>query len=85
MGANSSWVRGDDPYCDASAVTPNDGADLPDGRCRGLVASGAGNISCVTMGGTTLTVAVAAGQVLPLRVVRVRSTSTTATGIVALY
>lgn len=68
------------------AVTPSDSVDLPAG-CRGLY---------VTTGGTTLTlvgddgVAVNFGAVgnsvfLPIGPVRVNSTGTDATGIIALY
>ena len=69
----------DAPFEDMKDVTPNDGADLPDGTARGLYVTAAGNVSVVTAGGTTVTLAVDQYQILPLRVARVRSTSTTAT------
>ena len=70
----------------ARAVTPADGSDLPDGTCRGLTASGAGNVSVIFAGDTAaVTVALNAGVAYPYIVKRVRSTNTTATGIVALY
>lgn len=67
------------------AVTPNDGADLPGGTPKALWVNGAGNLNLVGDDGheEVFTVAVA-GQV-DLRPVRVKATSTTATGIKALY
>lgn len=73
-----------DPARDASTVTPSDTTVL--GGVRGLFVGGAGNINVTTEGGTTLVfTGVAAGSIIPLRVVKVLSTSTTATNIVALY
>lgn len=65
------------------AVTPNDGADLaviP----KALYIGGAGNIVVNGADGNAATFAVTAGQILPIRARRVRATSTTATGIVAI-
>ena len=71
---------------DAKAVTPSDTADLPDGPSRALYVGGAGNISLITGGGSTITFSnVNSGYVLPLEVVRVRATGTTATNLVAIY
>ena len=70
------------------AVTPADGADLAGGVTRGVWVNGSGNISLDTAYGETvlLTIpATATGQVIPLAVKRIRSTSTTATGIFACY
>jgi hypothetical protein len=68
----------------AVAVTPNDGADLTTpAAIIGCLVSG--NIQVTCSGGGTVTLAGVAGQVLPVFVDRVWSTSTTATGIVALY
>jgi hypothetical protein len=75
-----------DPADDAKAVTPSDGADLPDGEARSLYIGGTGNVEVVTRAGTTVTFHNAAsGTVLPVRVVRVRAAGTTATNIRALY
>lgn len=69
----------------AAAVTPSDSVDLPQ-ICRGLYVGVSGNISLdMPDGATVLFSNVAAGIVLPIRAKRVRSTSTTATGIVAVY
>lgn len=77
------------------SVTPADGTDLPNGTCIAIYATGAGNVSFDTPnvaladGSTTSrtanVIAMAAGSVLFVRASRIRSTSTTATGIYALY
>lgn len=73
-----------DPLTDGVAVTPSDSTVLT--TTRAVFVGGAGNLSVVTSAGTTLTLTgVTAGTVLPLRVTKVRSTSTTATNIAALW
>lgn len=75
----------------AFAVTPSDSADLPS-VAYGLIVGGAGNlkVDCGNDVGTqservTLTfTGVVAGQLIPLRVIRVYATGTTATNIAAL-
>jgi len=68
------------------AVTPADGTDLPGGTTIGLLATGAGNINVnLEGGGTAVLTGLSAGQILDIAVTRVLATSTTATGIVALY
>lgn len=74
----------DSPANDAAAVTPNDGADLAFDS-RALVIGGAGTLSVVMAGGQTVPFTVTAGQILPIRVRRVRATGTTATAIVAIW
>jgi len=47
---------------------------------------GAGNIKVDTLGGDTVTfTGVLAGSILPVRILKVYSTDTTATNIVAVY
>mgnify|MGYP000423270161 CR=1 FL=1 len=74
------------PAIGAAAVTPSDSADLPR-IARALYIGVSGNVSVICEdGGAAVTFSnLSAGQILPLRVKRVRSTSTTATSIVALY
>lgn len=74
------------PAVGAAAVTPSDSTDLPR-IARALYVGVSGNISVICEdGGTAVTfTGLSAGQILPVRVKRVRSTSTTATSIVALY
>lgn len=67
----------------AVVVTPSDSVDLD--RDSTLYIGGTGNISVITAGGdTVLFSAIPAGTFLPVLVSRVRSTTTTATLIVAL-
>jgi hypothetical protein len=74
-----------DPAANGIAVTPGDSTDIA--STRGLYVGGAGDVAVLFKGGSaSVTIAgVAAGTVLPFQVTRVYSTSTTATGIVALY
>lgn len=69
----------------AAAVTPSDSTDLTQ-LARGLYIGAAGNVNVdLQDGGTVVFVGLMGGTILPVRVRRVRSTSTTATSIVALY
>jgi len=63
----------------AEAVSPSDSAYV---RGVALYCGGAGNVSLVTEGGQTVTFIVQAGTVIVQRFVQVRSTGTTATGLV---
>lgn len=73
------------PATKAFDVTPGDSADLAF-VTRALWVGGAGNIKVTTSGGDTVILSgVTAGSLIPIRVSRVHSTSTTATLIVALY
>lgn len=76
----------DSPAFNAAAVTPNDSTDLTN-TARALYIGGAGDVVVDMVGsGSTITFAgLAAGTILPVRAARVRSTSTTATNIVALW
>jgi len=75
----------DSPALNAEAVTPSDSVSLTNDS-RGLFVGGAGNISVLMSGGTSVTfTGVVAGSILPIRVNRVNATSTTATDIVSLY
>ena len=74
------------PAWTAAEVTPDDDNDLTRVATRALYIGGDGNISVVMSGGGTVAFSgLPAGTILPVRVDRVRSTGTTATGIVALY
>lgn len=72
------------PGLGAFAVTPNDSADLSI-AARSLWVGVAGDVSVDTVYGDTAVVLKNVQGILPLAVVRVRATSTTATDIVALY
>jgi hypothetical protein len=69
-------------YAHAAAITPSDTADSV--NYRAVYVGGAGNLKVTTKTGTDTTLAVIAGQVIPIAVTRVFSTGTTATGIVGL-
>jgi hypothetical protein len=78
----------DSPAIHAALVTPDDDNDLPDGVTRGLGIASGGAVAVRMMGGATVILpdgALAAGIIHPIRVSRVLSTGTTATGIVAYY
>jgi hypothetical protein len=75
----------------AAAVTPSDTANIPavtGGTNNGCVlyVGGDGDLKVTTIGGDDVTfVGVVAGTFLPVHVLRVWSTGTTATNIVALW
>lgn len=74
------------PALSAVAVTPSDSTDLSSVPTRALWIGGAGNVNVDMADGTTILFSSAgAGSLIPIQVKRVRSTSTTATNIVALY
>lgn len=69
-------------WANADSVTPSDTTEI---RATALWVGGAGNVSVETAGGDTVTfVGVQAGSLIPIEVNHVRSTSTTATDILAL-
>lgn len=73
------------PAAGAFAVTPSDSADLSF-NSRALYIAGTGDVRVTMVNGDVVTfTAVPAGTVLPVRVKRVHSTSTTATNIVAMH
>lgn len=75
------------PINDIKTVTPNDGADLPNGACRALFVTAAGAVVIDTPQGTTVTLtfpATATGVVQYIRAKRIRATGTTAT-VLACY
>lgn len=68
------------------AVTASDSVDLPNGACEAIYVTGAGNVNVnLAGGGTAVLTTLSAGQVVYCRASRILSTSTTATGIFALY
>ncbi len=74
------------PDFDGYAVTPDDNNDLPNGPCKAIYVAGAGNVNINLLGGgTAVLTGLAAGQVVNVQAQRILATSTTATGISALY
>ncbi len=75
----------DSPAYNAAAVTPSDSVPLGT-DARNLFVGGAGNITLITSGGSTVTfTGVLAGTILPVRTNQVKATGTTATNIVAMW
>ena len=73
------------PAASAVAVTPSNSVNFAT-ACRGLFVGSGGDIVAVFRTGAAITFAnVPSGSVLPLQAVRVNSTGTTASDIVALY
>lgn len=77
---------------DALPITPSDAVDVPvgpagtNGPCIGVQVTGAGNVNVDLIGGgPAVLTGLAAGQVVDCGIKRIRATSTTATGIFALY
>ncbi len=69
-------------------VTPSDTVNLPGAPCRAIYSATAGNINLALVddGGSDPDVyAFAAGEIKSLQAVRIYNTSTTCTGIKALY
>lgn len=72
------------PAVQAIVVTPSNSAGFPE--CRSLFVGTGGDVAVVAKEGGVVTFKnVGNAQILPIRAVRVNSTNTTATDIVALY
>jgi hypothetical protein len=72
------------PICGGFDITPNDASDLSS-VTRAIIISTAGDVAVVLKNGDTLTLpALAAGVIYPVRVSRILSTGTTATGLKGL-
>ena len=69
----------------AAAVTPSDSVSF-DQPTRALYVGASGNVNIVQIDGSTVVfVGVQGGSILPVRAIRVNSSSTTASSIVALF
>lgn len=69
----------------ATAYTLYSSVDLPNNGCV-LYVGGAGDVELITAGGDDLIfTGVLAGSFIPVQTTRVKATSTTATGIIALW
>lgn len=80
----SSWSN---PARSLRVVTPSDSTNFTDGVCRALYVGTGGNVVVLAAGDTnTVTFSnVPGGFVIPVQAIRVNTTSTTASGIVAMY
>jgi hypothetical protein len=72
---------------DGVAVTPSDSVDLPNGPSYGIYVTGAGNVNINIDGAGTRTalLTLTAGSLVLVPCTRILATSTTATGIFAIY
>lgn len=71
-------------YMQGAAITPSDTVGYPE--AAGIYIGGTGNVVLLDAIGTVLTFnGVPAGTILPIKNARVNATSTTATGLIALY
>lgn len=71
---------------DGIPVTPADATNLPNGPCKYLYCTGAGNIAGTTLSGATFVLTgVPANTIVAIDTSIVAATGTTATGIYALY
>ena len=93
-GLFTSGEGGNGADFDGYAVTPADGTDLPNGECDAIYVTGAGNINVNlnsikvdtgAIAGTATLTSLAANSITLVSAQRILSTSTTATGIYALY
>lgn len=75
------------PAIDYEAITPGDtSASNHSQLARGFYCGGDGNVAVVSQGGTAVTLTgCVAGQVYAISSIRVNSTNTTATNLVALF
>ncbi len=73
------------PATNAELVSPSDSVNLPLGVSRALYVGTGGDINVITDGGQTVLFSnVPDGSILPIRVSRVKFSSTTASGIISL-
>lgn len=66
------------------AVTPSDTVNFAKAT-RSIIATGAGNVVCIFVDGTQVTIPFTAGQQRDLALKRINATLTTATGLIGLY
>ncbi|MEL7030188.1 MAG: hypothetical protein AAGL49_13510 [Pseudomonadota bacterium] len=75
----------DSPASKIVPVSPNDGADLPDGVCRALLVGASGAATVVDASGAERAAVPLQAGYNPLRVARVKATGLVASNIWALY
>lgn len=67
------------------AITPSDSVNFTNGICTSIWVGGAGIVQAVDWNGNVVAFTAVAGSVIPIYAIRVNSTSTTASLLVALY
>jgi hypothetical protein len=75
----------DFPFRGASAITPHDSNASITGKPIAIYVGVTGNINMTINGADVVFKGATAGSILPLRPTAIKSTSTTATDLVALY
>jgi hypothetical protein len=71
---------------EGNPVTASDSVDLLDGPCSAIYVTVGGNVNVnLAGGGTAVLTGLTAGQIVRVNASRILATSTTATGIFALY
>lgn len=73
------------PAEDYVTISPSDTTNFVDGTCRGIYVGVTGNIAVVNEIGSVVTFSNVPVGIFPVRAIRVNSTNTTATMLVALY
>lgn len=74
----------DAPIVKWADVTPSNSTDLAEVP-RAIACTSSGTVAVVDKNGTEVSLQLNAGDILPIRPHRIKSTGTSATGIVALY
>ena len=72
-------------YTKAAAITKHDTTNIPEGVTDAVYVGGAGDVVAVFQDDSVVTLTCLAATLLPIRIKRVNSTSTSATAMVALY
>lgn len=73
------------PLIGGFAITPNDGTDLPFTTRQIRITGAAGALAVTWLGGLETIEPVLAGETLDWRIVRIKATGTTATGLRGYY
>ena len=73
------------PYNKGFLITKSDTVDIPQGLTAAVYVGGAGIVRAVWQDGTESEFTAVAGALLPIKIKRVMSATTTATLMVALY
>ena len=77
--------RGAARYGHYGAITKHDSTNFTDGECDAIYVGGAGVVVAVSPGGAVVAFTAVAGEIIPIGAIRVNSTDTTATLMIALY
>lgn len=85
MPVNAPYEVSSCPATGAAAANLSDTVQLTNGTCRSLYVGVTGDIAVIMANGDAVTFTNVAVGVLPVSVKQVKSTATTASGIIALY